>query len=89
MRQQPMCKCVSPRSGCRPKMLRPLTGQATTIWLSAPALHVARTEDFGPENGTNNYNGVAITTWAGFSLKPRDLFDGTPLYKANPFPGLR
>ena len=68
---------------------RPLTGQATTIWLSAPALHVARTEDFGPENGTNNYNGVAITTWAGFSLKPRDLFDGTPLYKANPFPGLR
>ncbi len=59
---------------------RPLTGQPTTIWLSTPALHVARTEDFGPETGTNSYTGTAITTWAGFMLKPRDLFDGTPLY---------
>ncbi|MFT3882078.1 MAG: hypothetical protein QM703_20800 [Gemmatales bacterium] len=59
---------------------RPLRGQATTIWLSAPALHAARTEDFGTENGANPYNGVAITTWTGFTIKPRDLFDGTPLY---------
>jgi hypothetical protein len=62
------------------KEKRPLTGQPTTIWLSTPALHVARTEDFDSENGTNSYGGVAITTWAGFQLKPRDLFDGTPLY---------
>ncbi|MFO0841037.1 MAG: hypothetical protein U0797_01390 [Gemmataceae bacterium] len=59
---------------------RPLTGQPTTIWLTTPAIHVARTEDFDTTNGTNSYGGVAITTWAGFFLKPRDLFDGTPLY---------
>jgi hypothetical protein len=59
---------------------RPLTGQPVTIWLCAPALHVARTEDFGTETGTDNYRGVAITNWTGFILKPRDLFDGTPLY---------
>jgi hypothetical protein len=59
---------------------RPLTGQPTTIWLCAPAIHVARTEDFGTDTGTDSYGGVAITTWAGFFLRPRDLFDGTPLY---------
>jgi hypothetical protein len=59
---------------------RPLSGHPTTIWLCTPALHVARSEDFGTETGTDSFGGVAITTWAGFSLKPRDLFDGTPLY---------
>jgi hypothetical protein len=59
---------------------RPLTGQPTTVWLCTPALHVPRTEDFGTDTGTNSFGGVAITTWAGFTLKPRDLFDGTPLY---------
>ena len=59
---------------------RTLTGQPTTVWLNTPAIHVARTEDFDSANGTNSYGGVAITTWAGFMLKPRDLFDGTPLY---------
>lgn len=67
---------------------RPLTNQPTTIWLCTPALHVARSEDFDTANGTNSYAGVAITTWAGFSLKPRDLFDGTPLYTP-PTRGLR
>lgn len=64
------------------KERRPLTGQASTIWLCTPALHVARSEDFDPRNGTSPYGGVAITTWAGFAIKPRDLFDGTPLYTA-------
>ena len=59
---------------------RPLTGQPATIWLSSPALHVARTEDFGTENGRNSYTGVATVSWAGFYLRPRDLFDGSPLY---------
>ncbi len=63
---------------------RPLTGHPTTIWLCTPALHVARTEDFDQQDGTNSYGGVAITTWAGFTLKPRDLFDGTPLYTPSP-----
>lgn len=59
---------------------RPLTGQPTTIWLCTPAIHVARTEDFDTDTGASSYGGVAIATWAGFMLKPRDLFDGTPLY---------
>jgi hypothetical protein len=62
------------------KEKRPLTGHPTTVWLATPALHVARTEDFGTESGTNSYTGVATVTWAGFFLKPRDLFDGSPLY---------
>jgi hypothetical protein len=67
---------------------RPITGQPTTVWLNTPALHVARTEDFGTANGTDSYTGSAITTWAGFALKPRDLFDGTPLFTP-PQRGLR
>jgi Cu2+-containing amine oxidase len=59
---------------------RPLTGHPTTVWLSTPALHVARTEDFGADTGTNSFTGVAMVTWAGFYIKPRDLFDGSPLY---------
>jgi hypothetical protein len=66
------------------KARRPLTGQPATVWLCTPAIHVARTEDFGTDTGTNSFGGVAITTWAGFMLKPRDLFDGTPLYTPPP-----
>lgn len=63
---------------------RTLAGQPTTIWHCAPVLHAARGEDFGPEDGKSSYNGVALTFWTGFYLKPRDLFDSTPLYKATP-----
>ncbi len=61
---------------------RPLAGQPTTIWTCTPALHVPRGEDFGSENGTSSYSGLAITFWSGFYLKPRELFDSTPLYQA-------
>lgn len=60
---------------------RPLAGQPTTVWTCTPAIHVARSEDFGTSDGKTSYMGVAITTWTGFMLKPRDLFDGTPLYQ--------
>jgi hypothetical protein len=60
---------------------RTLDGYPTTIWHSSPALHVVRTEDYGDDDGMNNYNGLALTGWAEFHIKPRDLFDGTPLYK--------
>jgi hypothetical protein len=60
---------------------RPLTGYPTTIWLATPTLHFPRTEDFDVNNGTNSYGGVAITSWGGFELRPRDLFDGTPLFR--------
>jgi Cu2+-containing amine oxidase len=65
---------------------RPLAGHPTTVWTCTPAIHVPRTEDFGPNDGKMSYTGVAITTWTGFMLKPRDLFDGTPLYQGPPPP---
>jgi hypothetical protein len=60
---------------------RPLEGYPTTIWHNSPALHVVRTEDYDDQDGINNFNGLAMTGWAEFHIKPRDLFDGTPLYK--------
>jgi hypothetical protein len=63
---------------------RPLAGYPTTVWHCTPALHHPRGEDFGSENGKSNFNGVALTTWAGFSVRPRDLFDSTPLYRPTP-----
>jgi hypothetical protein len=60
---------------------RPLTGHPTTVWHCTPALHSPRGEDFGSENGRNSFSGLALTTWTGFILKPRELFDSTPLYQ--------
>ena len=60
---------------------RPLSGFPTTVWVCTPALNFPRGEDFGSEDGKNSYGGVAITVWTGFSVKPRDLFDSTPLYQ--------
>jgi hypothetical protein len=65
---------------------RPLSGHPTTIWTCTPVLHFPRGEDFGPEDGKNSYQGLAITFWSGFFLKPRDLFDSTPLYPPPPRP---
>jgi primary-amine oxidase len=59
---------------------RPLDGSPVTVWHCTPALHVPRGEDFGARDGTSSYEGVALTVWTGFYLKPRDLFDSTPLY---------
>lgn len=58
---------------------QPLAGQGTTVWHSVPALHVPRDEDFGP-GGVDAERGAALTEWIGFTLRPRNLFDGTPLY---------
>jgi Cu2+-containing amine oxidase len=58
---------------------RPLANKPLTVWHSAAALHVPRGEDFG-DDGQSNQKGLALTGWAEFLLKPRDLFDSTPLY---------
>jgi hypothetical protein len=63
---------------------RPLEGHPVTIWHCTPALHFPRGEDFGSEDGKNCYTGVAMTFWTGFYLKPRDLFDSSPLYLSRP-----
>jgi hypothetical protein len=60
---------------------RPLAGYPTTVWHCTPALHFPRGEDFGSEDGKNSYAGLALTFWTGFYVKPRDLFDSTPLYQ--------
>lgn len=56
-----------------------IAGEPVTLWHHTPALHIARDEDFG-KTGTNQWEGVAITAWAGLDLKPRNFFAGTPLY---------
>jgi hypothetical protein len=63
---------------------RSLTGQPTTVWHCTPALHFPRGEDFGAADGKGSYGGLAVTFWTGFFLKPRDLFDSTPLYQPRP-----
>jgi len=60
-------------------MGRPLKGQPATVWHSVPVLHVPRDEDFGP-GGVDRARGVALTAWIEFTLRPRNLFDSTPLY---------
>jgi hypothetical protein len=63
---------------------RPLNGYPVTLWHCAPTIHFPRGEDFGSADGKSSYAGVALTFWTGFYLKPRDLFDSTPLYQPTP-----
>jgi hypothetical protein len=58
---------------------RPIDKHAVTVWHNAPLLHSVRAEDLGPD-GVTNWTGVALTSWTGFTLRPRNLFDSTPLY---------
>lgn len=68
------------------KEQRPIDGKPVTIWHNSPVLHTARGEDFGPD-GVSSDEGVALTAWASFVLRPRNLFDSTPLFKNNQPPG--
>jgi Cu2+-containing amine oxidase len=61
---------------------RSLTGYPTTVWHCTPALHFPRGEDFGSADGKDSYTGLAVTFWTGFYVKPRELFDSTPLYQS-------
>jgi hypothetical protein len=67
---------------------KPIDNQAVTVWHNSPLLHSPRAEDYG-EDGMSNVTGVALTSWSGFMLKPRNLFDSTPLYKYVPRPPRR
>jgi hypothetical protein len=58
---------------------QPIDKRAVTVWHNSPVLHSVRAEDFGPD-GMTNWTGVALTSWSGFTLRPRNLFDSTPLY---------
>jgi Cu2+-containing amine oxidase len=51
------------------------------LWHSAPAHHEPRLED-GKMDG-RRFEGVTHVMWAGFTLRPRNLFEQTPLYPYN------
>jgi hypothetical protein len=65
---------------------RPLTGYPATVWHCSPVLHFPRGEDFGSEDGKNSYTGVGSAFWTGFYIRPRDLFDSSPLYQPHQRP---
>jgi hypothetical protein len=58
---------------------RPIDHHAITVWHNTPLLHSVRAEDFG-QDGASSWEGVALTSWSGFTLRPRNLFDCSPLY---------
>jgi Cu2+-containing amine oxidase len=58
---------------------RPLAVERKTLWHSVGALHSPRDEDFGPVV-VDAARGAALTEWVGFTLRPRNLFDGTPSF---------
>ena len=56
-----------------------LDGGRPVVWFVASTNHTPRDEDYGVL-GYDPREGVAITTWAGFDLKPRNFFSSSPLY---------
>jgi primary-amine oxidase len=62
-------------------LTKTLTGTIQMIVVAttaSPSHHLPRTEDGITSGGS--VAGVALLMWGGFDLKPRDLFDSTPLY---------
>lgn len=62
-----------------PSYLQPgqsINDRDVVVWYASPGLHMPRTEDGIPPAPT----GSALLMWSGFDLKPRNLFNGTPLY---------
>jgi len=58
---------------------RSIDSHAAVIWCQSALVHRPRDEDFG-KVGYDRENGVALTSWTGFELKPRNAADKTPLY---------
>jgi Cu2+-containing amine oxidase len=65
------------------KQRRKITDTNVVVWYMSPAYHLPRDEDglfVNPQNGRVSVRGVAMTTWCGFELRPRNVFDKSPLY---------
>ena len=60
-----------------PQAVAPLTVFVDEAARQSPRV---RGEDFGPD-GKSSDTGSALTTWSSFVLRPRNLFDSTPLYR--------
>jgi Cu2+-containing amine oxidase len=52
------------------------------VWYMSPAYHLPRDEDgvFIRQDGKAEVRGVAMTTWCGIEMRPRNLFEKSPLY---------
>jgi primary-amine oxidase len=48
------------------------------LWCGASMFHEPRSEDGIMQNGT--WFGATIVTWSGFTLRPNNVFDQTPLF---------
>jgi Cu2+-containing amine oxidase len=61
---------------------RKITDTNVVLWYMSPAYHLPRDEDglFVNPNGRVAVRGVAMATWCGFELRPRNVFDKSPLY---------
>jgi Cu2+-containing amine oxidase len=61
---------------------RPITDTNVVLWYLSPGYHLPRDEDgvfIGP-NGRPQIRGVAMTMWCGFELRPRNVFEKSPLF---------
>jgi primary-amine oxidase len=58
----------------------PIMNTDVVLWYSAPGHHHPRSED--GEMLNNALHGVTPIMWAGFDLKPRDIWDRSPYYRA-------
>jgi primary-amine oxidase len=55
-----------------------VTNTDILVWHATPLHHLPRDEDGRTVDGT--WQGVALVMWGGFDLRPRNLFDETPLH---------
>jgi primary-amine oxidase len=64
------------------KQKRSIRNADVVVWYQAPMYHIPRDEDgvFPMKNNRPVRQGVTLTMWNGFDLRPRNLFDSTPLY---------
>jgi Cu2+-containing amine oxidase len=64
------------------KQKRKIEDTNIVLWYMSPAYHLPRDEDgiFVNPQGRVQLRGVAMTTWCGFELRPRNVFDKSPLY---------
>jgi Cu2+-containing amine oxidase len=61
---------------------RSIVDTNVVVWYMSPAYHLPRDEDgvFINPQGRAQVRGVAMTTWCGIEMRPRNLFDKSPLY---------
>ena len=61
----------------------PIANEDVVIWLVTSSLHIARDEDgqiIRRQNQPARFLGAAVVMWAGFDMKPHNIFDNTPFF---------